>query len=240
MFVNTPVPMTLIFETARARAEDEHIRGAQGAPPPPSTGTTTDGQGSWHPVETAAQRPYRPTHGVRRVPSDTVRRLWQAERRSGDQKGNGHLYRTAAAWALVYVKEPTALAGAKVGCPFTGRWESGREFHRSAPAPDCGTVLQRRFTSPFRLVSPARKLPALSCTNALVHRHRFLPHHQPQPQPRRPQVLARRLITVRRGVVPDHVQWTNVPLPSLQQQGLKVVPVVPAPLEIRPVQAGCS
>ena len=48
--------------------------------------------------------------------------------------------------------------------------------------------------------------------------------HQPQPQPRRPQVLPHRLATVRRGVVPDHVQWTKAPLPNLHQQGLEVVP----------------
>ena len=34
--------------------------------------------------------------------------------------------------------------------------------------------------------------------------------HQPQPQAWRPQVLPQRLATVRRRVVPDHVQWQSV------------------------------
>ena len=36
-----------------------------------------------------------------------------------------------------------------------------------------GPCRQRRLTSSFRLVSLARKLPTLSCTAALLPKHRF-------------------------------------------------------------------
>ena len=47
----------------------------------------------------------------------------------------------------------------------------GLEFRRGASAFDCRTVRQRRLTSSFRLASPARKLPTLSCTAALLPKH---------------------------------------------------------------------
>ena len=51
--------------------------------------------------------------------------------------------------------------------------ESGRESRGSVSALDCRTVRQRRLTSSFRLDSPARNLPTLSCTAALLPRHRL-------------------------------------------------------------------
>ena len=50
---------------------------------------------------------------------------------------------------------------------------SGWESRRRDSALDCRTVRQRRLTSSFRLVSLARKLPTLSCTAALLPKHRF-------------------------------------------------------------------
>ena len=43
----------------------------------------------------------------------------------------------------------------------------------SVSALDCRTVRQRRLTSSFRLDSPARNLPTLSRTAALLPRHRL-------------------------------------------------------------------
>ena len=43
----------------------------------------------------------------------------------------------------------------------------------SVSALDCRTVRQRRLTSSFRLDSPARNLPTLSCTATLLPRHRL-------------------------------------------------------------------
>ena len=54
-----------------------------------------------------------------------------------------------------------------------GSWELGRDSRRSASALDCRMVRQRRLTSSFRLASPARNLPTLSCTTALLPKHRF-------------------------------------------------------------------
>ena len=56
--------------------------------------------------------------------------------------------------------------------PDTGK--SGRESRRSASALDCRTVRQRRLTSSFLTHRLARKPLTLSCTKALVPRHRFL------------------------------------------------------------------
>ena len=49
----------------------------------------------------------------------------------------------------------------------------GWEARRSALALDCRIVRQRRCTSSFRLVSPVRKLPTLSCTATLLPKHRL-------------------------------------------------------------------
>ena len=63
--------------------------------------------------------------------------------------------------------------------PDTGK--SGRESRRSASALDCRTVRQRRLTSSFLFCHTgflphrlARKPLTLSCTAALLPRHRFL------------------------------------------------------------------
>ena len=200
-----------------------NTRGAQGAPPPPSTGTMTDGQGSWASVETAAQRPYRPTHGVRRAPSDTVFTAGCGRPRGG--------------------VETKRVAGICTAQQPLGRWSTSRN-HTPKPRPRWDVRLPagqpgEETAGPFLHCGPA--------SQAQVPR-RLLPHpspdglirvevrtvarqiHQPQPQPRRPQVLLHRLATVRRGIAPDHVQWTKAPLPSLHQQGLEVVPAALPPL----------
>ena len=43
----------------------------------------------------------------------------------------------------------------------------------SIAAPSGSAVRQRRLTSPLRLASPARKLPTLCCTAALLPKHRL-------------------------------------------------------------------
>ena len=63
--------------------------------------------------------------------------------------------------------------GQGVGCAFAGRRESSWESGRSASALDCSTVRQRRLTSPVWPAGAARKLPTLSCTLALLPRHRL-------------------------------------------------------------------
>ena len=60
-----------------------------------------------------------------------------------------------------------------MGCAFAGRQESGRKSRKSAAALDCSTVRQRRLTSSGQLDSPARKPPTLSCTAALLPKHRL-------------------------------------------------------------------
>ena len=52
-------------------------------------------------------------------------------------------------------------------------WEWGWEFRSSPSALDCRTVRQRRWTSSLLLGSLWRKLPTLSCTRALVPKHKF-------------------------------------------------------------------
>ena len=49
----------------------------------------------------------------------------------------------------------------------------GLDVSPESSALDCRTVRQRRLTSSFRLDSPWRKFPTLSCTRALVPKHRF-------------------------------------------------------------------
>ena len=100
----------------------------------------------------------------------------------------------------------------------------------SVSALDCRTVRQRRLTSSFRLDSPARNLPTLSCTAAcspgtdcqwpplwpspsligVEVRAVARQVHQPQLQLRRPEVLPHRFPTVGRRIVPDDPQrpWT--------------------------------
>ena len=56
-----------------------------------------------------------------------------------------------------------------MGCAFAGC----RESRRSASALDGRTVRQRRLTSSFRLANPVKKLLTLSCTAALLPKHRF-------------------------------------------------------------------
>ena len=52
-------------------------------------------------------------------------------------------------------------------------WNRAGECCRRLLALDCRTVRQRRLTSSFRLDSPSRKFPTLSCTKALVPKHRL-------------------------------------------------------------------
>ena len=52
-------------------------------------------------------------------------------------------------------------------------WHWGWDSRRNLSALDCRMVRQRRLTSSFRLDSPWRKFPTLSCTEALVPKHRF-------------------------------------------------------------------
>ena len=129
----------------------------------------------------------------------------------------------------------------KVGCAFFGCWDSGQGSCRSALALDCRTVRQRRLTSSFRLASPARNLPTLSCILTLFPNHRMsFISSLAQPQmalsalksrlqsgrftnPRfRPGVSRygpHRLTPVRRRVVPSHIQWPGVPLAQSAQEG---------------------
>ena len=60
-----------------------------------------------------------------------------------------------------------------MGYAFAEGWALGLDSRRRASALDCRTLRQRRFTSSFRLVRPARKLPILSGIAALLPKHRF-------------------------------------------------------------------
>ena len=121
-------------------------------------------------------------------------------------------------------------------------WESGRGSCSSPSAFDCRTVRQRRLTSSLRRARPERKLPTLSsayagagsapgpCSPGTGSRSPPLsttPNrlvsvevqavgrqvHQPQPDAGGPEIFPHRLATVRRSVVPDHVQPPAVTLP---------------------------
>ena len=98
--------------------------------------------------------------------------------------------------------------------------ELGYDWRASLSALDCRTVRQRRLTWSFRLASLARKLSTLSCTAALLPRHRFpVASCLAQPQARCSQILPDRLAAVGRGIVPDQVQRSGVPLAQLHQKG---------------------
>ncbi len=126
-------------------------------------------------------------------------------------------------------------------------WETGWRFGGSPWALDCRTVRQRRLTSPLRPARPERKLPTLCCTKALLPRHRSPGRlscveiravarqvHQPQPQSRRPEIFPHRFATMRRRVVPDHVQRPLMLVPQLFQEGGRG-PGVAVSLQVHPL-----
>ena len=115
-------------------------------------------------------------------------------------------------------------------------WDS----HRNSSALDCRTVLQRRLTSSFLPDRLAGNPITLSCTRALVPKHRFpvasaltqpdclvcvevravaRQAHQPQPQTKRPQVLPYRVATMGRSIVPDDPNRPRALFPQLPQEG---------------------
>lgn len=60
-----------------------------------------------------------------------------------------------------------------MGCAFAERGESGRQPCMNNLALDCRSAPQRRISMPFRLDSPERKRPIVSCTAALLSKQEF-------------------------------------------------------------------
>ena len=93
-------------------------------------------------------------------------------------------------------------------------------FDLAAPAGQPGEeavdpLLYRRPASQAQIAGGLLPRPALDRLIPVEVRAVARQVHQPQLQSGRPEIFPHRLATVRRGIVPDHVQLPRVPLPQL-------------------------